>query len=108
MLGCGIHSQKRHDSLGSFAAYIYERAAILFQVRQGSKRTIDDTPEVSIEKTPAVGFVDFVETSINCYTCVIDPGIDATKTVDRGLCREMHFFPIGNIRDNIDSRPSRV
>lgn len=69
---------------------------------QCGKPTIDRTPKICLEKTAAVGVADFIQTALDRYARIIYRGVDAAKTVNCLLSRDLHFFAIGGIGNNID------
>src|SRR3954468_15605114 len=76
-------------------------------MRKRDQRTVDDAPEIRLEKPTAVFVVDFVEPPIDGDTCIVRPRIDTAEALDRRLCDAFELRTIAHIRRNGNRFTSR-
>src|SRR5258707_7344907 len=61
---------------------------------------VNDTPEIGFEQAPHIGYFDVEDVSVNGDTGIVDPGIKAVETIERGVGDLLDFLFMAHVGDN--------
>src|SRR4051812_28800932 len=70
------------------------------EMRSSNAGTVNDTPEIGFEETPHVGDLHIEDISVNGNAGIVDPGIKAVETIERGVGDLLDFLFMPDVSDD--------
>src|SRR6185436_8013716 len=67
---------------------------------RGDAGAVNDTPEISFEQAPHIGYFDVEDVSVNGDPGVIDPGIEAVEAIKGSICDLLDFRFMPDVGDD--------